>query len=820
MYKSKIKPIALILLMQLFFSLSIFGQGRVTGTIINKSDREPIEFVTVEARTIDDNRLIDGAITDNTGRFEIAGLPFGEYELRYSFIGFVQTDTVRFVVSRENPAANVGTLELDDTMNVLDEFVVIGQRSIFETRIDRRIFHVGEDVMSVSSSVSDLMRHIPSIDVDVEGNVSLRGSESVQILINGRRSRLVQGAGRAMALQQLPASAIERIEIMTNPPARYRPDGTSGIINIIMRRERRPGVNGMWTANAGNEHRYNSTLFLNYNPGSINFFASYGIRLDNRGRETFDSRTRLNTKTEELSHIEQNTFSRERPLTHLTRGGFSWDITPRNMLEVGVSYSHRGMSREGETHTILRDHDRILTDDRLRLRSDREFERDFEISAEFTHVFGEDRGEFTLEFEIEWERDSEDNLFTNQFRFPLRPETSDRTFVRERDREMTLHGNYSRPLGDEGELEIGFLIDTEFIDIDFRAEYLDNGIWQSDLTKSNRFASEQNIYALYVTYETEFGNFGIMGGLRAEYARITTHQKTDGTITPHSYFNLFPSLHLSYRLSERNTLLLNYSLRINRPSAERLNPFALWSDPFNVSTGNPLLEPAKIHSFEFGYMFRSDVHTFMATAYHRHIFNQITSVTRYGFEGNPLVLWTSLENLSSSQSSGLEFIFSSRIGSAVRFNLSSNVFYNVIDASNLGYSENQSTVAWNAGLNAHFNITRNLMAQLNTRYTAKTLTPQGYRQPSYIMNLGARYNFLNNRASLLFTVSDVFNSFRQVTVINIDSPNLLSQNNEEVLVSRRIEHRRTSQIFNLGFVYRFGRQQRPVEVPLRFDETI
>ena len=175
----------------LSFSLSVFGQGRVTGIIINTADREPIEFVTVEIRTIDDNRLIDGTITDNNGRFEITNLPFGKYELRYSFIGF-QTDTVRFAISRENPIANVGTLALAEAMLALDELVVIGQRSVFETRIDRRIFHVGEDLMSVSSSVSDLMRHIPSIDVDVEGNVSLRGSESVQILINGRRSRLAQ----------------------------------------------------------------------------------------------------------------------------------------------------------------------------------------------------------------------------------------------------------------------------------------------------------------------------------------------------------------------------------------------------------------------------------------------------------------------------------------------------------------------------------------------------------------------------------------------------------------------------------------------------
>jgi outer membrane receptor protein involved in Fe transport len=309
--------------------------------------------------------------------------------------------------------------------------------------------------------------------------------------------------------------------------------------------------------------------------------------------------------------------------------------------------------------------------------------------------------------------------------------------------------------------------------------------------------------------------------VRGEYSDITMRQKTTGTVTPNRYSDFYPTLHTAYRFNERHEMQLNYSMRINRPEGDDLNPFPEWRDPLSVSTGNPLLLPEKIHSVEMGYMFREDLHTLMATVYHRYMFNRMTEVTEYGYNGNAEILWTRKENLSSSQSFGMEFIVSSGIGKAVRFNLSSNVFYNIIDARSLGYSEKKSTVAWNAALNANFNISRNLLAQLNTRYTAKSLTPQGYREPSFIMNLGARYDIFKKKASLMFTVSDLFNSFKQVNVI--DRPELLGQvgklDDKEVLVKQRVERKRPSQIGYIGFVYHFGKTPKNTKEPaLKYDE--
>jgi outer membrane receptor protein involved in Fe transport len=338
------------------------------------------------------------------------------------------------------------------------------------------------------------------------------------------------------------------------------------------------------------------------------------------------------------------------------------------------------------------DQNHYLTNDYTRFRDDKEYQKGAEIEAAYTHTFGEDH-EFTLDYTLAWEDELEDNKYINRYWLPESPEERDNTLIRQKGGENLIRGNYSRPLGEDGKLDAGFELEIDRADMDFRGEYLENSAWMNDVEKTNRFVFEENIYALYAIYEAEFGKIGVMGGVRGEYSDIMMRQKTTGTATPNQYYNFYPTLHTAYRFNDRNEMQLNYSLRINRPEGDDLNPFPEWRDPLSVSTGNPLLKPEKIHSVEMGYMFREDIHTLMATAYHRYIFNRMTSVTEYGYNNNAEILWTRKENLSSSQSSGMEFIISSGIGKAVRFNLSSNVFYNVIDASSLGLSEKKSTVA-------------------------------------------------------------------------------------------------------------------------------
>jgi outer membrane receptor protein involved in Fe transport len=686
----------------------------------------------------------------------------------------------------------------------LNEVVVSGRKSTYVTKIDKKIFNVGEDLMSASGSASELLENIPSVQVDMDGNVSLRGSESVQILIDGKTSTLM-GANRATVLQQIPAKTIERIEIITNPSAKYKPDGTAGIINIVLKKERREGVNGVLAANAGNNDRYNSTLALNYNPGKVNFFGSYGIRYDNRYRYTYNNRIKTDITSGENTYIDQNTSGPARPLDNLLRGGIDWDISKKDNFQVSGAYTNMSFIRTENTINIYQNHNKDVTNNYSRLRIADECETESEISATYEHKFGADHT-LTLDYTYSAADELEDNQYTNSYSLPVSPETKDKTRIWQDETKHLIRADYARPLGDDAKLDLGTEIELNRDNFDYRADNQVNNAWIPDFEKTNHFKFDENLYALYATYEAEFGKFGIMGGVRGESARGKSRLINTDSIIPSNYFNIFPTLHTAYHITDRHELQLNYSLRINRPEGDDLNPFPEYKDPTNVKSGNPHLQPEKIHSLELGYLFKNDATTFLTTLYYRNTFNRMTEVTKYV---NDSVLWTTKENMSSSQSTGVEFILNSTVAKWLTLNLNSNIYYNMIDASELGFSKNKSAVAWNLALNGNIHITKNLMAQVNTRYKAKALTPQGYREPSYILNMGARYSLLNNKASILVTVSDLLNTFSSVTTI--DTPELKS----------RMERKRASQIIYAGFTYNFGNSSKKhKEATLKYDEQL
>ncbi|GHS87907.1 TonB-dependent receptor [Bacteroidia bacterium] len=796
----------LALIISVASSFILFGQGNVSGIIVEKTTQTPIEYANV-AIYQQDGKYISGTMTDSLGSFFIDNIAEGEYELQYSFIGFETTETVTFGITKTRLSVNLGALSLMESAQNLDAVIVTGRKSTYVTKIDKKIFNVGEDLMSVSGSASDLLENVPSIQVDMDGNVSLRGSENVQILINGKVSSLM-GTSRATVLQQIPAQNIERVEVITNPSAKYKPDGASGIINIVLKKERRQGVNGVFAANAGNQDRYNSTLSLNYNPGKINLSVSYGIRYDNRNRFTYNNRIKKDSLSLENSYIDESTIAKPaRPLSQLVRGGIDWDISKKDNLQAEVSYSYITMLRHETTDILYRNNLQDTTNHYSRFRLNNETENDLELGVAYEHSFGKDHT-ITIDYTHSSNSELEDNKYTNTYFFPrpIKPAEKDNTLIWQAETRHVIRADYNRPLGEDAALNLGTEIELTEADLNFSAERLSGLQWISDVEKTNHFILDEQIYAVYATYEAEFGDFGVMGGLRSESVRTQSQLISTDSVIPNNYVNIFPTLHTSYHFSDKHEMQLNYSLRINRPEGDDLNPFPEYKDPYNLSSGNPRLKPEKIHSLELGYLLKHNATTFLTTVYYRHTFNRITEITRYI---NDSVLWTTKENMASSQSTGLEFILSTAVSQWLTVNLNSNIYYNVIDASDLGFSSQKSVVAWNLSLNGNINITKNLMAQINTRYTAKSLTPQGYREPSYILNAGARYNLLNNKAAILFTVSDLLNTFSSVT--QMDTPELKA----------RMERKRVSQIFYIGFTYNFGKsQKKDKEVKLKYEEQL
>jgi outer membrane receptor protein involved in Fe transport len=770
------------------------GQGSVSGIIIEKTSNKPVEFANVIIRSNTDSSKFMGTVTGSRGEFTFDKLSYGEYKVIYSFIGFDKVETPVFTLNSKQSKLNLGKLYIAESTAALGEVSVTAQRSTFVNSIDRKTFNVGQDVMSKTGSVSELLQNVPSVQVDIEGNVSLRGSGNVMFLINGKPSALM-GANRAAVLQQMPANSIEKIEIITNPSAKYKPDGTSGIINIVLKKDKNLGLNGLISANVGNDNRYNGNFSFNYNPGKINIFGSYSIRQDERLRFTDDYRKhyKLNTDTINYTHIISRDLSR--PLSHIVQAGADYKINSHNTIGMTGSYNYRDFIRHSNDANLWQGTDLKTTKDYNRSRLDPEYEKDLELSANYVHSFKKEDHELTIDYTTSHSIEQEDNHYTNTYRFPVILPTYDNTLIKQGDNESQFSAEYVNPLSEDIKIEAGYILESMKSDMDFFGESFNQltSQWIKDVKKSNRFIFKENVHVLYGTYQQDLGKFGFLAGLRAEQAFRNANQVTTDTIVKKSYFRIYPSLHLSYKLTEVNELQLNYSHRIRRPEGDEMNPFPEYADPYNLRIGNPNLKPADVHSFELGYQYKKNNTTFLSTVYYRYTYNGMTDITRFI---NDTVKLTTRENLTKSNSAGLELVLSAAIGEVATINLSTNTFYNTIDASNLGYSTRKSIVTWSGNLSAGLNLSKSTVLQITSSYVAETLTPQGKQLPSFVLNTGFKQELFNRKLAFIVTVSDVFNSLRSKTLI--DTPELYE----------KIVRSRSARIIYGGFTYTFGNQKK------------
>src|SRR5450759_519366 len=789
---------AMVLLSVLNLMAQKQGSGNVSGIIIEKSSNKPLEFATVLIRSNTDSTFNQGTVTGKKGEFTFNNLVFGEYKLIYSFIGFEKVETPVFYLNADRIKYNLGKLYISESTAMLGDVSVTAQRSTFVNSIDRRTFNVGQDVMSKTGSVSELLQNVPSVQVDIDGNVSLRGSDNVMFLINGKPSSLM-GTNRAAVLQQMPASSIEKIEVITNPSAKYKPDGNSGIINIVLKKDKSLGLNGQASINAGNDNRYNGNFSINYNPGKLNLFGSYSIRQDERLRYSDDNRKHYISGADTINYTHVASRDLSRPISHILQAGIDYKINAHNTLGVTTNYNYRSFIRNSKDINLWQSTDFSVTKDYDRMRRDPEFEKDLELSANYVHSFKKEGHELTVGYTTSYSNEQEDNHYTDIYRIPVTSPTYDNTLIKQGDNESQFSVEYVNPVSENIKIETGYILESRNNDMDFFGENYDplSGLWVKDIVKTNHFIYKENIHVLYGTYSQEIGKLSILGGIRAEQAFLDANQVTTDTNMKNSYFRIYPSLHFTYKLNDLHELQLNYSHRIRRPEGDEMNPFPEYADPYNLRRGNPHLKPADVHSVEFGYQYKKNSTTFLSTIYYRYTYNGMTDITRYI---NDTIKLTTRENLTKSGSAGLELVLSKTFGTIGNINLSTNTFYNRIDASNLGYSKSKSIITWSANLSAGINLSKSTVLQITSSYSAESLTPQGRQLPSFVINTGFKKEFLNRKLVLIATVSDVFNSLKNRTII--DTPELYE----------KIIRRRSTRIIYLGVTYTFGNQKKKKEI--------
>ncbi len=783
--------------------------GSVRGVVLDASTQRPVEFATVAVRAQAGDRIVQAGATNGQGAFELERIPAGAYRLTYSRIGGEHETTIPFTVDAQHAAVDLGSLLLPGEATVqLEKVEVTARKEAFYNSIDRKVYNVGKDIQSTTGSASGLLQNVPSVQVDIEGNVSLRGNDNVLILIDGKPSTQMNAANRAMALEQLPADAVAKIEVITNPSAKYKPDGTAGIINLTLKRQPAPGSSGSVRANVGNDDRYSFGFAANSNRGKYNLSASFNLRQDNRPRFADETRRHLDAATNALVTTTQAMSEHMRPLSRLAQLGADYRVDRATKLGATLSYNYRTFFRTSTIANLSRDAAGAVTSDYDRNRTDSEWQKTTEFAGTYQHSFAEEGRELSVELKHDRHWEQEDNHYTNLYRTPATPTTFDYTTIHPTETNTELSSDYSHPFDNEAKLEAGYSLELNKVDADFRGGNFDPVTRAStvDLTRTNRFIYHDHLHALYLTYGRPVGHFGFLAGLRFESTGVDTNQVTAKLVDKTDYTRLYPSLHLSYSLSDASQFQLNYSHRIHRPESDDLNPFPEYQDPFNLRAGNPHLLPEDTHSLESGYQYKKDNTTYLATVYYRDTYHAFTTVTRYL---DSVTLLTTHENLSTNQSGGLELAATRDFGRTVTVNFSSNAFYSQIDASNLGYSSNRSAIAWNAKLNLSWHATKSDLVQFNTNYTAKRLTAQGDRLPTFIANLGLRHDLADKKTSFVLTVSDLFNSLKERTVI--DTPALHDD----------VTRRRSARILFAGLIYNFGQPaKKPKKDDLPFDTSL
>jgi outer membrane receptor protein involved in Fe transport/translation initiation factor IF-1 len=771
-------------------------KGIIRGKIIDASSNEPMEFATVTIYT-QDSVLVTGNISASDGKFNIE-VPEGDYDVIVQFISYQNKKIEDISISRDEKEIELGEIGLLPDTELLSEAVVTAEKSEMVIGLDRKIFNIGKDLGNSGKSASEILDNIPSVTVDLDGNVSLRGSQGVQILIDGKPSSLAS-AGNTDALRSLQGSLIEKIEVVTNPSARYEAAGMAGIINIVLKKEQKEGVNGSFEVSAGYPHDYKLGANVNFRRSKLNYFLNYGVDYDERPGEGMANQFFMFPDTSYRTNL-----ARDRLRTGWSqnlRGGADYFINERSTLTAAVFL---GISDEDNATSIwYRDYDQLGEMQQVTLRQDneKELERNIEFSLNYDLKFDQKDRKFNAFIQYIEEGETEDSDVKEIISELYGEKIEDSNPViqevlnKESEKELRMQADYIHPIGDEGRFEAGYRSDLRFIKNPYEVKEQDefgNMIFLEDYT--NDFDYSENIHALYTQAGNKFNKWSLLLGLRTELSDVRTYLQNTDERNNRLYFDIFPTAHTSYEIDEKNSLQISYSRRINRPNFWNLNPFNNYTDARNIRTGNPNLDPEYTDSYEMGYLFTNGKTTFYSGGYLRDTDGVIERISEVDEQG---VTYIIPYNLSERQSFGVESNVS--VDPFEWWTLSGDInAYRAITSGDYeGEKLENDTYSWNTRLNSMMRFkSRDLDIQTTFFYRAPRETTQGELKAYYMMNMGISKDILEGNGTLTLNVRDVLNTrnFRYV----IDRENLYSEN----------EFRWSTRSVSLSFVYRLNQKKK------------
>jgi len=743
-------------------------QCKITGTILNAENNQPVEYANIVLFRAKDSTMVSGTITDTKGYFTMDKLPFGKFYATINFIGFGTQKVEGIILNPKAPEYSLGTVKFKPQAVKISEVTVTSEKKMLDYNLDKKVINVSENIATIGGTAVDIMQNIPSVTVDIDGNVTLRGSSNVTILVDGRPSGLT-------SLDQIPASMIEKVEIVTNPSAKYDPDGMSGIINIVLKKKRTLGYYGMASANIGTGNKYNGSVNLNYRQNKLNLFVNYDVR--SFAMEGYSKTNRTSFLNDTASFLFQNQdFNRKGNFQNIKLGS-DYFINSKNTLSASILYNTRAFISREQTSYFNKNYTYNLIDYYDNKSKSKNNNDGLEYSLNYKKTFDKPQQEWTTDLFYS-NSNGENNINANQQLYNIDSTLANntpslkKTLTDAINQNITLQSDYVQPIGDGGRLETGYKYSYKNNDLNYSMDYYDytTSDWLLDTISSNHYLYNEQIQAAYLIYSNTLKGFQYQVGLRGEYAQTISNQKTSNFKYTNNYLGIYPTIHLKYEFSEKQALQLSYSRRINRPSYRSLNPFINYSDPVNLSAGNPNLDPEYINSYELSHDLNWKATTLNSSIFYKQIDNIISSKTILNSDGTTL---TSFDNLNSGISYGLEFILSQRIAKWWKANANYSYFRttfygnNINEAAKDGYS-------WNTKINTSITILKNLDIQVSFNYSAPIVTVsnssemrpfnsgggQGKQKENYFADLGMKKEFFDGKLTADIRISDIFKSIK------------------------------------------------------------
>ena len=797
--------------------LSVFSQKpqnnqiSITGNIIDSNTKEPLEYATVVLNNLETKQL-SGGITDEKGNFTIKIIP-GTYDVSFEFISF---KTIKISKKIINSSLNFGTIKLSEDSDKLDEIVIIAEKSTVEIRLDKRIYNVGKDMTVKGGSASDVLDNVPSVDVDVEGNVSLRGNENVRILIDGKPSALV-GLSGSDALRQLPADAIERVEVVTSPSARYDAEGTAGILNIILRKGVATGLNGSLNTTIGDPTQYRIASNINFRTKKINFFTNLGYRNSSSPGNFLTNLSTFENESVNSLRIEDRDFERKRNGYNINLG---LEYFLSNESSITGTYFYRDSDNKNLSTNAIQvfDVNNILEYSDVRVQDEDEIDETSQISLNYTNNINNSGHKLTIDFQYSDSKEIETAFIDDSL-------ASENNITAENSKSTLIQSDYVLPVGEHMQFELGYRGDFQ----DLNSNFLVNRIPELDFNPSNNLTFKQNVNAIYSQFGNKINKFSYLLGLRTEITDVKVRLTNTNENFDYRYTEVFPTINFGLERTDNQSFTLGYSRRLRRPRYWYLNPFESRNSQNVIYKGNPGLIPTFTNSFDLGFLQKIGKLTLNSSIYFQHSVNAIQRVSRDEIrllDGvNQVITIREPINLASEDRYGFELTANYNPSKKVRLSGSFNVFqqeskglyeYNKFsidetsgaitsmpETQDLGNINN----SWFSRFNATFTLPWKIQMQNRLSYRGPRYTAQSESKGMFSANIALSKDVLSEKGTLVLNVSDVFNSRRwRSTNFNPNKENPTSINNQE-------SQWRVRQV-SLNFTYRFnqkkkqGREQR------------